>query len=62
MFVNTNSITSIKQSLYDILSISDKESNELINECYRLFDKNQCVFLLDQQYDFFSLLYYKKKV
>lgn len=37
MFVNTENILSIKNSIYDVLNITDEALNELIEKCYDLF-------------------------
>lgn len=53
MFINTDNILSIKNSICDVLNINDETLNKLIEICYDLFQKNKKVFFLDQQCDYF---------
>lgn len=54
MYIDTRSIDSIEKSIFQILNIDKQELNDLLVECYNRLQNNHCVFMLDEQYDFFN--------
>lgn len=53
MFIDTSSRESIDKSLCQVLNISKNSLYDIIAECYNLFQKNERIFIVDKQYDFF---------
>lgn len=61
MYIDTTTIETMEQSVYQLLNINKEGLDELYKTCYNKFQNNHQVFILDDQYDFF-LEYVKKHI
>ena len=53
MYINTTSQEIMKSSICEVLNINNKELEELIETCFRKFQLNYSILVLDDQYDYF---------
>ncbi|MFQ6791403.1 MAG: hypothetical protein ACLRT4_01230 [Thomasclavelia sp.] len=53
MYINTKSKEAMEQSLCKVLNIDNTELNDLIDDCYKKYQKDKQVLILDNQYDYF---------
>ncbi|MFQ6793949.1 MAG: hypothetical protein ACLRT4_14405 [Thomasclavelia sp.] len=54
MFINTISKKDIEKSICKVLNINKEELYKIIDECYKKYQENHQVLILDEQYDFFD--------